>query len=78
MDEYNQGMDPQVKIYFKKIMNSFAVGLLWMLVAGTLGLFFKLAIINKGWHWYNVLFYLFFFATLTCLLFYFHRIWRKK
>jgi hypothetical protein len=79
MDEYDEtGMGPEVKIYFRKIMNSFGAGLLWMLVIGTAGFFFKLAIIQDAVRWYNLVFYACFFVSLAALLLFFYKIWRKN
>ena len=78
MDEYDEsGMGPEVKRYFRKIMNSFGAGLLWMLVTGTAGFYFKLAIIRDNIRWYNLFFYGFFLLTLAAVIFYFYKIWRK-
>lgn len=78
MDEYNSGMDPEVKKYFRKIINSFSVGLLWMLTAATAGLYFKLGPLHDGVRWYNVLFYVLLAASFGGLLFYLYRVWSKK
>lgn len=78
MDEYNQGMDPEVKIYFRKIVNSFAVFLLWITVIATLAFYFRLAIVHKSWQWYNWVFYTVFIASLIALLYYFYKLWRKE
>jgi len=77
MDEYNSGMDREVRRYFKKIIASFSWGLMWMLSVSTAGLFFGLALRNGGWRWYNYLFYASAFASLLVLLYYFYRVWRK-
>jgi hypothetical protein len=78
MDEYNQGWDPEVKQYFRKIMNSFAMGAIWLLLVATMGLAFGLAIIRGEVRWYNLLFYGIFLVSLALLLLYFYRVWRKK
>ena len=78
MDEYSSGMDPELKKYFKKIMNSFSVGLLWLLGIATLGLFFQLGIVQKGIRWYNLFFYVFALASFVALVFYYYRVWTKK
>jgi len=77
MDEYNQGWDPEVKRYFKKIVNSFVLGALWLLVIATLAFAFRLAIVKGSLHWQNYLFYGIFFVTLLLLLFVYYRMWRK-
>jgi hypothetical protein len=66
----------QVKEYFRKILNSFAVGLLWMLAVMTAGLYFRLAFVGERMHWYNLLFYGLFFSTFAGLIWYFYKTWR--
>ncbi|MDB5207147.1 MAG: hypothetical protein JWR72_2222 [Flavisolibacter sp.] len=79
MDEYDEsGMGPEVTGYFRKIMNSFGAGLLWLIVMGTAGFFFKLAIIRDAVRWYNLVFYNVFLLTLSALILYFYKTWRKK
>jgi ABC-type bacteriocin/lantibiotic exporter with double-glycine peptidase domain len=77
MDEYNQGMDPEIKRFFKKIINSFSIGLLWLLSMFTAGLFFDLGITHNGIKWYNIVFYIIALLSFIALLFYFYRIWKK-
>ncbi|WP_121353015.1 hypothetical protein [Flavisolibacter nicotianae] len=78
MDEYNQGWDPEVKQYFRKIMNSFAMGALWLLLIGLSGFAFKLAIIKDSVRWYNLVFYGVFLLSLSLLLLFYYRVWRKN
>lgn len=78
MDEYNSGMDPEVKRYFRQIVNSFSVGLLWMMLIVLLGIFLKLGYIQSGLRWYNIVFYLFFIASLSALIYFFYRVWKKE
>jgi hypothetical protein len=76
MDEYNTGMDPEMKRYFRKIMSSFSWGALWLITISTLGIFFQLAFIADGVKWYNLLFYLILLASLFLLLRYYYKMWR--
>lgn len=78
MDEYNQGWDPDVKIFFRRIMNSFAMGALWLLLVGLSGFAFRLAIIKDGVRWYNLVYYGVFLVSLLLLLLFYYRVWRKK
>ena len=77
MDEYNSGMDPEVRRYFKKILNSFSFGLLWLLTFATAGIFFKLGFIKDGFAWYNIFFYAVLLLSLVFLVRYFHKTWSK-
>lgn len=78
MDEYDRGMDPEVKRYFRKIINSFSVGLLWLLSISTAGLFFDLAITGEGIKWYNIIFYAVALISFAGLIFYYYKVWSKK
>lgn len=76
MDEYNTGMDPEMKRYFKKIINSFSFGALWLIGIFTLGIFFQLAIIKNVIRWYNILFYVTLVTSLFFLLRYYYKQWK--
>lgn len=78
MDEYNQGWDPEVRQYFKKILNSFVAFVTWLLFISTLGLFMRMAYVVGEWHWHNTVFYSFFLVSFSFLLFFLIRSWRKK
>lgn len=69
-------MDPELKKYFKKILNSFIVGLLWLLAISTLGIYFELGFLNQGLHWYNMTFYIFFLASFLLLIRFYYRLWK--
>lgn len=69
-------MDPEVLKYFKKILNSFSLGLLWLLAASTAGLYFGLALFSHSPHWYNFVFYALLLTSFAGLLWYFYRVWR--
>lgn len=70
-------MDPEVKKYFRKIINSFFIGLLWMFVMATLGLYFQLGLIDGKLQWYNWIFYGFTLLSLVILLRLYYKIWRE-
>jgi ABC-type dipeptide/oligopeptide/nickel transport system permease component len=77
MDEYSSGMDPEMRRHFRKIMNSFSLGLLWLLCMVTLGLFLGLGMVSHGVKWYSVVFYVFAVASLAWLVRWFYRTWRE-
>lgn len=76
MDEFNTGMDPAVKKYFRKIMATFAVGLLWMMIVCTAGFYFRLAKVPEGWRTANTVFYALAFLSFLLVLRYFFRVWK--
>jgi hypothetical protein len=78
MDEYNSGMDPEVRHYFKKIINSISFGVMWLMIVVAGGLFFDLGGLKNGVEWYNIIFYVLAIVSLALLLFYYYRTWTKK
>ena len=69
-------MDPEMARYFKKILNSFSMGLLWMMAASTAGLYFGLALFRDGVQWYNIAFYALLILSFAGLLWYYYKMWR--
>jgi hypothetical protein len=65
-----------VKKYFRKIFNSFAFGLLWMLAVSTAGFYFRLAYADGGLQWQNTVFYLLFVLSFAALVLYYYKLWK--
>lgn len=70
-----QGWDPDVKKYLRKVLNTIGYGLLWLMAALTAGLYFGLA--HHSDTLYSVIFYAGFVSSLFLLIRYYYRIWRK-
>ena len=70
-----RGWDPEVKKYFKKVLNSLFMGLLWLMSMVTAGIYFQLAY-REGI--ITVLFYVVLAGTLGLLLYYYYLLWRNK
>ena len=73
-----QGWDPDVKKFLLKVLNSIALGLLWMIASATAGIYYELG--YRGHHpfIYTVLFYVFMLITLVLLLRYLYNTWKKE
>jgi len=69
-------MDPEVKKYFRKIINSFSIGFLWLFLIVTFGLYFQLGFINGKLQWYNYLFYLLLVLSFFFLAKYYYKLWK--
>jgi len=72
-----QGFDPEIKKYFRKIISSFSFGFLWLFANVIAGLYFGLGFRGERPFIYTILFYVLSVATLVLLLKYYYRIWRK-
>jgi uncharacterized membrane protein len=72
-----QGWDPEVKQFFKKVMSTLFYGLFWMMGVA-LGLYLKLGG-GQGKPLYAVMiFYALAVITLFLLLRYYYRIWKDS
>ena len=69
------GWDPGVKTFFVKILNSIALGLMWMLSVATAGLYFGLAYEKPVIA--CVIFYLIAAGTLFLLIRYLLKLWKN-
>jgi len=70
------GWDPEVKKYFRKIINSIFLGMMWLMSGVTAGLYFGLAYRSDVSIFYNILYYVFLAGTLALLLRYLYRTWK--
>jgi hypothetical protein len=72
-----QGFDPEVKKYFRKIISSFSVGFLWLFFNVIAGLYFGLGFRGEYPLIYTIIYYILAAGTLILLLLYYYRLWRK-
>lgn len=70
-------MEPGVKEYLIRILNTLSLGLLWMAINSTAGIMYDLAFVHNTITLGNVLFYGWFLVSLTAFLWYIIRLWRK-
>ncbi len=71
-------MEPDVKDFLKKILQSVFIGLLWMIVNMTIGIFFGLLFVNDKVSAGNIIFYIFLAGSLAGLIWFYYRTWKKK
>ena len=69
------GMEPEVKKFFSRIVSSLSVGLLWLVVNSTLGIYFNLAFFRDSPGLGNYIFYGWFVISLVLLLLFFKKKW---
>jgi hypothetical protein len=71
-------IEPEVKDFLKRIVSSVFMGFFWLMLNMTLGIYFGLLFIQKKISIGNIIFYLFFFASLAFLIRFYFRTWKKK
>lgn len=71
-----QGWDPDVKKFLVKVLNSVALGLLWLMACSTAGLYYGLAYTDGKPVIYTILFYFGMALTLYLLLRHLYKKWK--
>lgn len=71
------GWDPDVKKYFRKVLNTISYGLIWMMAAVAAGLYFRLAIPGERPLYAIIIFYIVLLASFLFLLRFFYSTWKK-
>jgi hypothetical protein len=74
--EGQRNWDPGVKKFFLKILNSFSLGLAWMLACATAGIYYKLGYFNGQPVICNILFYISMLGTLLLLIRHLYKTWK--
>jgi hypothetical protein len=72
-----RGIDPHVKKYFRKIVYSFTWGWLWLASNAIAGIYFGLAYRTDLPLVWIIVFYLFLILSLSLLLHFYYRTWKK-
>jgi len=70
------GMEPEVKNFLSKIVTSLSVGLLWLLINSTIGIYFNFAFFENKPTPGNYIFYVWFLVSLFFLIKLYRKIWK--
>ncbi|MGN6440073.1 MAG: isopentenyl-diphosphate Delta-isomerase [Agriterribacter sp.] len=71
------GIEPEIKIFFRKIINTVSALVLWAVICIFLGLYLNWAVVYEKLNAFNIIFYGWFVISFAGLIYYFFRIWRK-
>lgn len=73
----NDNMEPEVKAYFVRIVNTLSLGLLWLVANAIPGLMFQLAFSEQAqFSTANIIFYIWFVLSTTALIWYLYKLWK--
>ena len=72
------GMEPEVQEFFKRIIQTVSVSLVFFLFHMTVGLYFNWAFFEGSPHIGNIIYYLIFLITLAALIYFYYRLWKGK
>ena len=71
-------IEPEVKAFFKTIVSSVFLGLFWLMLNLTLGIYFGLLFIKGNISVGNIVYYLFALSSFVFLIRYYIKVWKKK
>jgi hypothetical protein len=72
------GMEPDVREFLVRIMQTISMSIVWLLVNMTLGIYFDFAFFENKPSVVNYLFYFWFLISFILLLRYFRNKWKGK
>jgi hypothetical protein len=72
------GMEPDVREFLVRIMQTISMSVVWLLVNMTLGIYFDFAFFENKPSIGNYIFYVWFIISFILLLRYFHKKWKGK
>jgi hypothetical protein len=70
-------MEPGIREFFKRIVMSLSLLIVWMMINLTLGIKLNLAFFETEVHWYNIVFYVWLMASFVVLIWLCFKIWQK-
>jgi hypothetical protein len=70
-------MEPGVRKYLIRIINTMSLGLVWMVINSTVGIMYDFAFIHDSIKSGNILFYILCLSTLAAYLWWVIKLWSK-
>jgi ABC-type maltose transport system permease subunit len=70
-------LEPEVRAYLVRILNTMSLALIWMIINSTVGIMLEYAFIQGPISIGNILFYLWLIASTIALVLYLIKLWRK-
>ncbi len=70
-------MEPGIRQYLIRILNTLGIGLLWMGINTTVGIMLGYGIIDGAFRLGNGIFYTWFFLSMGGFIWWIYRIWRE-
>ncbi len=71
-------VEPEVKDFLKRIVQSIFLGLFWLMINMTMGIYFGLLFIDGKISIGNIIFYLFSMLSLAALIWFYYKTWSRK
>ena len=74
----SEGIEPEVKDFLKRVMQTVSTGMLFLLVHMTFGLYLNWGFYENNIKLGNVIYYLFFAGSFAGLIYYYYKLWKDR
>ncbi|MBX9782698.1 MAG: hypothetical protein K2X48_05305 [Chitinophagaceae bacterium] len=72
------GMEPEAQEFLKRIVQTVSVGMLFLLLHMTFGIYFNWAFFEGTPSTGNIIYYIILLLSLTGLIYFYYRLWKGK
>ena len=72
------GIEPEVKDFLKRILQTVSMGMLFLLIHMTFGLYLNWGFYEKHISSGNIIYYIFLIVSFIGLLVYYYRLWKSR
>lgn len=69
-------MEPEVRDFLVRILQTISMSMVWLLVNMSIGIYFGFAFFEGKPSLGNIIFYIWFLASFTALIYYFKKKWK--
>jgi hypothetical protein len=73
----SEGIEPEVKDFLKRVLQTVSMGMLFLIVHMTFGLYLNWGFFEEQMTMGNLIYYIFFVGSLLGLLYYYYRMWKS-
>jgi hypothetical protein len=70
-------MEPGIREFFRRIVTTISLLILWMMINVTIGIKYNAAFFETKVHWYNIAFYIWLVISLVALIWLCLKTWQK-
>jgi NADH:ubiquinone oxidoreductase subunit 3 (subunit A) len=71
-------MEPEVRAFLKRILQTISMGMLFLLLHMTFGIYFNWAFFEGSIRLINIIYYIVLLASLAGLIYYYYRLWNEE
>ncbi len=72
------GIEPETRDFLKRIMQTVSMGMLFLLLHMTFGIYFNWAFFEGSIRTGNIIYYIIFVLSLAALIYFYYRLWHAK